>query len=852
MPLFFAGLITTIVTVVLFVLDKKTKFGKWHPFLRQTIIGVLFGLCAAYSTELGSISINGAALNCRDAGPVIAGLLFGPWSGVLAGAIGAIDRFFIATPVFGIGEYTCIACSIATLFAGCFAGLFHVLLFKDHRPFVLHALVFISITEVIHMGLVPITHFDDMENATLVMYNVFLPLLLSNAAVVGVSFFITSYIDMRFKGHKIREIIFSKDIFFTQDLFFSFQFWLLCIIVFSFIVSVVGMSYFNDRTSLQNTETRFASELTSMKKLLLQDAETLHVNHRDMAKIYTRDWSDSEVSMYFAVDSNTGEILSSERGIPELYQECVNNQPEMTLFSMYHDSTRYYVMYSTCEDFTLVEYSIEKYEMFTPHLNSSFIMFLQILVFGLMMFCVFMLLKKLVGENLQKINESLEAITSGNLNEKVEVYSHKEFATLSTRINATVDTLKDYIQAEADRFKEDFEMARQIQLSALPNVFPPFPENKEVDLYAKYQSAKEVGGDFYDYYFVNKNTLAFLIADVSGKGIPAAMFMMRVKTAIRVFAEKHVDAAKTLKATNDYLNENNEAELFVTCWLGFVNTDTGLMQYSTAGHNPPVLINDRTGKCEFLEAPISLVLGGMEGIEYKNAEYQMQPGEKILLYTDGITEAHNEKSELYGETTIIDFAQKNINCDVKLLCENLFQDVENFAGDADQFDDETVLAFIYKGKQKKKIEKLFETEISVFARTENVTRVCERLEEILPETNAPLGFTPKFCVAIDEIFSNIVKYGYKDESKYITVRVQVDERDEAKKAVKVTFVDAADRFNPLDESAPDITLSAEEREVGGLGIYMVRKLMDDVFYIYKDKANNLTIVKYFGEDVPEN
>ena len=198
------------------------------------------------------------------------------------------------------------------MFAGCFSGLFHEIIFKDHRPFVLHALVFIAITEVIHMGLVPITHIDDMPNATLVMYNVFLPLLLSNAAVVGFSFLITSFMDMRFKGNSVIKSVFSRDIFFTQDLFFSFQFWLLCIIVFAFIVSIVGMSFFNDRMSLQNTETRFASDLTSMKKLLVQDADTLHVSHRGMAKVYARDWSDEEVSMYFIVDANNGQILSSE------------------------------------------------------------------------------------------------------------------------------------------------------------------------------------------------------------------------------------------------------------------------------------------------------------------------------------------------------------------------------------------------------------------------------------------------------------------------------------------------------------------------------------------------------------
>ena len=134
----------------------------------------------------------------------------------------------------------------------------------------------------------------------------------------------------------------------------------------------------------------------------------------------------------------------------------------------------------------------------------------------------------------------------------------------------------------------------------------------------------------------------------------------------------------------------------MTCWLGFINIETGLMQYSSAGHNPPVLINENNGKVQFLDAPISLVLGGMEHIEYENAEYQMQPGEKLLLYTDGITEAHNINSELYGEKTVLDFARSNLKADVATLCENLFQDVENFAGEADQFDDMTVLSFVYK------------------------------------------------------------------------------------------------------------------------------------------------------------
>ena len=261
-------------------------------------------------------------------------------------------------------------------------------------------------------------------------------------------------------------------------------------------------------------------------------------------------------------------------------------------------------------------------------------------------------------------------------------------------------------------------------------------------------------------------------------------------------------------------------------------------------------MNPKTGKCEFKKSPVSLVLGGMEDVPFKNFEYEMKEGEKILLYTDGITEAHNEKSELYGDDRLIELGKKHLQDDVNGICDGLFEDVFKFQGEADQFDDMTCLALHVKKLKRPKIEGVTETEITVMSKIENVSTINDRVEEFLSSTKCPKDFMPKFCVAVDEIFSNIVKYGYNDENYYVTVRLEVDERDPKKKAARLIFVDSADRFNPLDKSAPDTSLSAEERKIGGLGIYMVRKLMDDVFYIYKDDENNLTIVKYFGENAP--
>lgn len=832
-------------TAFAFYLDKRTRVGQLKPFYKQTIYGVIFAISAIFATELGSIYIYGSVVNCRDASIVIAGLIFGPWAGIFSGIWAAAERYFIATAIFNVGGYTQTACTIATIFAGFFSALFYVLIFRKHRPFIIHAVVFIIVTEVVHMILIPLTNWYDIETANMIMVNIFAPILFSNIVAAALSVLCTTIMDIKFKGYRLRDAFKLRDLFFTQDLFYSFQFWLLLVIIVAFAVNIFVISLLYSYMSLEISSNKYEGELRIMRELIYKDKDLMpDKSTSEIACTYAKEWT-SEKVICFDVADEEGNILSANSKLTNVAKDIIS-KPELQMYRIELGGDDVFTMYISIGNTKLISYSFEKYEMFLPYFTTSMTTFIQIVVFGMLMYAVFILLKLLVGNNLAKINRSLGQITQGNLEEQVDVYSHREFAVLSDSINATVNTLKKYIQEEADRYKEEFEMAKQIQLSALPNVFPPFPNDPEIDFYAKYKPAKIIGGDFYDYYYVSKNRLAFLIADVSGKGVPAAMFMMRAKTAFRVFSDKKNNAADVLEAVNNYLCENNEAEMFVTAWFGVADIENGRIEYASAGHNAPYAIHPTEGDVKKLDAKPALVLGAMPDISYTNNYYVCKPNEKVLLFTDGIVEAHNVNNELFGEDKLIETIKKHRARDVRDICEHVSFEVDEFSAGQEQFDDYSLLCFIYKGADEASPVKkdYWESEITVFSKIDSVSKVIERCEETCKFSNAPDEFTYMFDVCIDEIFSNIVKFSYKRSNEYISVRIIVDERGE-RNFVQLTFVDTGPRFNPLDQESPDITLSAEDREIGGLGIFMVREMVDEMSYEYKSLANWLTITKYY-------
>ena len=457
--------------------------------------------------------------------------------------------------------------------------------------------------------------------------------------------------------------------------------------------------------------------------------------------------------------------------------------------------------------------------------------FMEIIVFAILFALIYILIKRVVVNKLKRVNGSLTKITRGNLDEMVNVRSNEEFASLSDDINTTVETLKKYIAEASARIDEELELAKNIQASALPNIFPAFPKRKDFDIFASMTPAKEVGGDFYDFYITENDTLNFLIADVSGKGIPAAMFMMRARTELKTLTEAGRAIGEVFTNGNNSLCEGNDAGMFVTAWQAGIDLSNGHVRYANAGHNPP-LVRHEGGKFEYLRTRAGFVLAGMDGVKYKMQELDLVPGDIIFLYTDGVTEATNGEKILFGEERLYEAINSREFDSMEELCKFVKGEVDTFVGDAPQFDDITMVAFKYIGVPTITFEK---------ATILDINSVTEFVETHLEELDCPMKAATQIDVAIDELFSNIVKYGYPGDPGPVTVKFIP--RDDPK-SVTIRFEDEGIPYNPLTKDDPDVTLSAEEREIGGLGIFVVKKTMDDIKYKYEDGKNILTIKKY--------
>lgn len=356
--------------------------------------------------------------------------------------------------------------------------------------------------------------------------------------------------------------------------------------------------------------------------------------------------------------------------------------------------------YIISEGYYIVAAMPQSEAMFSRDISVYITVFMEFVVFGMLFIVVYFLIKKLVVDNMVKINKSLAMITGGNLDTVVNVRTNEEFASLSDDINSTVVTLKRYIAEAAARIDRELEFARSIQHSAIPTVFPPYPGHGEFDIYATMDTAKEVGGDFYDFYFVGENRLGFLIADVSGKGIPAAMFMMTAKTIIKGYAEAGKPVDEVFTTANEKLCESNEAGMFVTAWMGELDIVTGKVEFANAGHNPP-LVRHAGGGFEYMKSKPGFILAGMEGMKYRKNEFTLAPGDEIYLYTDGVTEATDSENNLYGEERLLALMNSMSGLTGEEICRAVKADIDAFVGDAPQFDDITMLCLKYNGGDTK-------------------------------------------------------------------------------------------------------------------------------------------------------
>ncbi|MBR5794247.1 MAG: SpoIIE family protein phosphatase [Anaerotignum sp.] len=495
-------------------------------------------------------------------------------------------------------------------------------------------------------------------------------------------------------------------------------------------------------------------------------------------------------------------------------------------------SEKYMYVFKFVEGYCIITAMPEAEAMFMRDASIYTSIFMQVLIFATLFVFIYILIKRVIINNLKKINDTLGQITNGNLNVTVDVRSNEEFSSLSDDINTTVSTLKRYIAEAAARIDKELEYAKQIQLSALPT---NFPIGDDYSIYAQMIAAKEVGGDFYDFYKLNDTTVAFLAADVSGKGIPAAMFMMTAKTIIKDLAERGMAVNEIFSKANEKLCENNESSMFVTAWMGIIDITTGEMQFANAGHNPP-LLKRADGSFEYLKSRAGFVLAGMEGIRYRANELTLCPGDRIFLYTDGVTEATNTENKLYGEPRLEDFMNKNAAVEATELLPALKADIDEFVGEAPQFDDITMLIFDYKPQKRGELM----TNKTFPAKVDALPDVLGFVEEMLENYECPMKIQMAVCVAIEEVFVNVAHYAYGDSDGDVNFGICFDEES---REITFRMADKGVPFDPLEKPDPDITLSAEEREIGGLGIFITKKTMDLVTYAYENSENVLTMIK---------
>ncbi|MCR5346870.1 MAG: SpoIIE family protein phosphatase [Fretibacterium sp.] len=307
------------------------------------------------------------------------------------------------------------------------------------------------------------------------------------------------------------------------------------------------------------------------------------------------------------------------------------------------------------------------------------------------------------------LKKDVEKITDGDLNYRARVYDNDEIGDLADEFNAMASSLKNYIQdfaavtAERERIKTELNVAAQIQADLLPCTFPPFPDRREFDIYATMTPAKEVGGDFYDFFFIDKDHLALVIADVSGKGMPAALFMVIARTLIKNRAQMWGGkTSEILEAVNNQLCEESGTELFVTVWLGVLEISTGRVVSCNAGHEYPAVRRAEEGSFELIRRAVNNpAVATMERMKFYESEFFLSPGDSLFLYTDGVVEATNAEYKLYGRDRMIDALNRHGAEPVEEFIVSMKREIDGFVGDSSQFDDITMLALQYYGRKER-------------------------------------------------------------------------------------------------------------------------------------------------------
>lgn len=671
--------------IVTYIVWRRYR-DKEYRTLDRVFIGCIFGVMSVLGTHFG-VDYGTMILNVRDLGPMTAGLFFDPVSGIIAGVIGGIERY-IAGKYFFVGTFTTLACSISTCFAGFFAAFLNLYLFKGKKPSIAYSFFMGCVIEVFHMYAVFATHRTDMQMAFAVVKVLALPMVLCTgfglAAVSAVIMIASGEWQNPFRKHETGPVSVSH----------RFQMWLFGVTAFVLVISF--LFNYSNQTRIAIQEAKF--DLKTASEDIVSNYEVIKEKGLDPSKLKLHVGNDG----IFMIVDESGKVISSSMDYDwgnskDYVAELAMTKEEKEYFKATVYYLNYFCMTRKLSDGEKLIVMLPEEAMFAARDVQAYQTFLtDILMFTVIYVLISLLVQSLVVDNLIKVNKSLNKITDGDLDEKVDVYNSSEFASLSDDINLTVEALKGYIDAAEKRMEQELLLAKTIQASALPTNFDF--NNGSFELYATMDPAKEVGGDFYDFFFVDNDRMALVMADVSGKGIPAALFMMRSKTAIRGLAENGFSPAAVLEKANEELCSGNEASMFVTVWIGIADLNTGDIVCANAGHEYPA-IRRGDGKFESFKDKHGLPLAAMEGMKYREYEMHLDPGDTLYVYTDGVPEAINVMEEQYGEERMLRALSRNKKAPMKKLLPAVKRDLDKFVDEADQFDDITMLGFRYNGPE---------------------------------------------------------------------------------------------------------------------------------------------------------
>jgi len=467
--------------------------------------------------------------------------------------------------------------------------------------------------------------------------------------------------------------------------------------------------------------------------------------------------------------------------------------------------------------------------------------------FGIILLVVFfvtILMTRRLTKPLRRLVRITRQIGQGDFDVEIpKVKRRDEIGVLAKSFFDMRNHLQNHIQklqqatAEKEKIESELSIAHTIQMGMLPR---EFPLRSEFELFAILDSARAVGGDLYDFFFLDKDHIFVSVGDVSGKGVPASLFMTVVRTLYRSRSMDGQPLHQIMSHINKELCKDNPNVMFVTMVSGVINLKSGLVEFCNAGHNPPLIMN-RKGEVRRLNLFSAIPLGIEEYHGYKTEVVQMNPGDRLVLYTDGVTEALNVNNELYSENRLIEELKENKSADVPTLVKAVVDSIYHFAKGQEQADDITMLILGYQ-KSSSHIEAPTEMkQLQVLNKLEELHKIVETMEEISKEWNISSKANMEFNLVLEELFTNIVFYAFPDNREH---KIDITFSLFASGILQVCLVDDG-RYFDLLEAAQDVKLDAalDERKVGGLGIHFVKQMMDEMNYERKAGKNIVTLIK---------